>query len=329
MSTLFYRYSRLTALAVILLVAAGLGALMSLGRQEDPSLTERFGTIVTVFPGASAERVEALITEPLEDAIHELAEINETSSNSRSGISIISVQVREDLNPVEVDQAWTLVREQVESVRPQLPAGASAPDVNRQYIGAATMIVALSWDGRGEENMAILSRLAEDLEARLRNLSGTEETRVFGEVEEEIRVLADPDTLAALGLTIADLARLTASADAKAPAGEVRSDSVDLNVEIAGEFDSLDRIRSIALAEGPNGSFVRVGDVAEVEKGARAGFGHGGHRRSPRRARGRLSPARIAGRSVVGCRRCGGCGLRCFGARRAGRDDFPPGRLCR
>lgn len=122
MSTLFYRYARLTALAVILLTAAGLGALMSLGRQEDPSLTERFGTVVTAFPGASAERVEALVTEPLEEAIHELAEIHETSSNSRSGISIISLQVREDLSRVEVDQAWTLVRERVERARSQLPA---------------------------------------------------------------------------------------------------------------------------------------------------------------------------------------------------------------
>ena len=269
MSTLFFRYSRLTALAVILLVAAGLGALMSLGRQEDPSLTERFGTVVTIFPGASAERVEALVTEPLEDAIHELAEIGETSSDSRSGISVITLEVREDLGPTDVDQAWTLIREQVESVRPQLPTGVGAPDVERRYTGAATLVVALSWDGQGEENLAILSRLADDLEARLRNLPGTEETDVHGAVEEEIRVLADPETLAALGLTVADLARLTASADAKAPAGELRSDTVDLNVEIAGEFDSLDRIRSIALAEGPNGEFIRVGDVADVEKGAR------------------------------------------------------------
>jgi multidrug efflux pump subunit AcrB len=269
MSTLFYRYARLTALAVILLVAAGLGALMSLGRQEDPSLTERFGTIVTMFPGASAERVEALVTEPIEDAVHELAEISQTSSNSRSGISIITLQVREDLNPTEVDQAWTLIREQVERVRPQLPAGASAPDVERQYVGAATMIVALGWDRHGEENIAILSRLADDLEARLRNLSGTEETQVFGEAQEEIRVLADPDTLAALGLSMTDLARLTASADAKVPAGELRSGRVDLNVEVAGEFDGLDRIRAIPVAEGRNGTFIRVGDVAEVEKGVR------------------------------------------------------------
>ncbi|MFS2318087.1 efflux RND transporter permease subunit [Maricaulis sp. D1M11] len=269
MSTLFYRYSRLTLLSVFLLVAAGMGAFMTLGRQEDPSLTERFGLVVTAFPGASAERVEALITEPLENTIHELAEINQTSSSSRSGVSVISLQIREDLNPTQVDQAWTKIREQVESVRPFLPPGASAPDVQRQYLGAATMIVGLSWGEAGRENPAILTRLARDLENELRNLSGTDETEVFGDVEEEVRVVADPDTLASLGLTVSDMAALIARADAKAPAGELRSSTTDLNVEIAGELDSLDRIRSIALAEDGSGAFVRVGDVADVIKAAR------------------------------------------------------------
>lgn len=269
MSTVFFRYSRLTILAVILLVAAGLGAFMSLGRQEDPSLIERFGVVVTTFPGASAERIEALITAPLEDAIHELAEIDETGSTSRSGISIIHLRIREDLTATQVDQAWTQIREQVEGVRTTLPPGAGAPDVQRRYLGAATMIVALSWGDEGAENLPILSRLATDLESRLRNMPGTEETGIYGAVEEEIRIIADPDILAALGLSVADVARLTASADAKAPAGELRSDTVDLNVEIAGEFNSVDRIRSIALGQGEDGSFIRVGDVADVEKGAR------------------------------------------------------------
>ncbi|MAK64072.1 MAG: acriflavin resistance protein, partial [Maricaulis sp.] len=269
MSTLFYRYPRLTLLSVILLIAAGLGAFLSLGRQEDPSLTERFGTVVTVFPGASAERVEALVTEPLEEAIHGLAEINETSSNSRSGISVITLQVREDLSVTEVDQAWTLIRERVASVQSQLPAGALPSQVERQYVGAATMIVALSWNGQGEENPAILSRLADELEARLQNLSGTEKTEVFGAVEEEVRVEANPDELAALGLSIADLARLTARADSKSPAGELRAGAVDLSVEVAGEFDSLDRIRDIPVAQAEDGTFIRLADIATIEKSAR------------------------------------------------------------
>jgi multidrug efflux pump subunit AcrB len=269
MKTIFYRYSRLTILAVILIAAAGLGAFFSLGRQEDPSLIERWGVVVTAFPGASAERVEALVTEPLESALHELAEITETKSTTRSGVSIIRLELREDLDAAQIDMAWSRVREQTDRVRPLLPAGVGAPDVQRQYVGAATMIVALSWGDEGDPNMSILSRLSRDLEDELGNLSGTYQTEVYGDVEEEIRVLANPDTLAALGLSVRDVAGVISRSDAKAPAGELRSENVDLNVEIAGELDSIDRIRSIALAQGANGEFIRVGDIADIEKGAR------------------------------------------------------------
>lgn len=269
MATLFFRLSRLSILAVFLLTIAGLGALYTLGRQEDPSLTERFGVIVTPFPGASAERVEALITDPIEDSIRELAEIDDVISTSRSGISLINVNIREDLSATEVDQTWTQIREQVDAVRPFLPAEAGDPDVQRQYIGAATMIVALGWTAGDEPNLAILSRLASDLEDRILNIPGTEETQVYGIANEEIRVLADPDALAALGLTVGDLAGLISQADAKTPAGELRSNDVNLNVEIGGEFETLDRIRTVPVIESQNGDIVRLGDIADIERGIR------------------------------------------------------------
>ncbi len=68
-------------------------------------------------PGASAERVEALITTPLEDAIHELAEIDSTSSSSRSGTSIVHLQIRADLTATHVDQAWAPIGEHAEPSR--------------------------------------------------------------------------------------------------------------------------------------------------------------------------------------------------------------------
>ncbi len=267
MRTLFYRFPRLAILATLLLIAAGVGAFLSLGRQEDPTLVERFGFVITPYPGASAERIEALITEPIENAVNELAEIDEMNSTSRRNVSALFVSLREDLTETEVDQAWTLIREQVNSVTPELPDGSGPPDIQRQYVGAATLIVALSWSDDGEQNMGLLSRLGRDLERQLLNLSGTEETLIFGDVGEEIRVQVEPETLAALGLTMNDIAALTASADSKAPGGQVRGSTVDIGVEVAGAFDGVDRIRDIAIGAGPDGSFVRLGDIATVEKG--------------------------------------------------------------
>ena len=270
MAGLFYRLPRLTILTLFLVIAAGLGSLASLGRQEDPSLIERYGTVVTYFPGASAERVEALITEPLEASIMELAEMDEVISTTRAGVSVLNVAFREDLTGTEVEQTWTKLREQISRVESQLPPGASNPLIKRQYMGAATVVIGLKWASEGEPNMAILTRLARDLEDRLQNMAGTEETELFGEAQEEIRVEIDPEAAAALGLSARDVADVLAESDAKAPAGQITGDHVDLSVEVAGELDSLQRVRNVTLAQSADGRFVSVGDIARVEKTVRS-----------------------------------------------------------
>ncbi len=269
MSKLFYDNPRLAILTVFLVLAAGIGALTTLGRQEDPSLSERFAVLVTAFPGASAERTEALITEPLERSLQELVEIKKLNSTSRNGLSVISIELKERFRGEKVEPAWTLVREQINKAKLFLPPGSAEPDLRRQHIGADTIIVAFSVDEESMDAMPILSRLARDLEQQFQIMSGTEETKVFGAVEEEIRVEADHDMLSALGLDTAALSRLIATADAKTPAGRVRSAGRNLSVEIAGEFDGVSRIRATPVRTGKDGSVTRVGDIALVTKSIR------------------------------------------------------------
>lgn len=269
MTTLFTRYARLTLLLVILIAAAGAGAFFTLGRQEDPTLVERYGIITTIFPGASAERVETLVSEPIEERLLELGEVERVESVSRAGVSQTQVELREDLSPSKVDQAWTLVHEQTNLARANFPPGVQEPSIRRLYLGAATMIVAVSWRDGSDQSIGVISRLATDLEKRFQSMPGTEETRIYGPAEEEVRVLADPDKLAALGLTTVDIAGVLAAADAKAPAGSLNSERVNLGVEIAGELDSLDRVRRVTVLQTPAGDEVRVGDIARLEKGVR------------------------------------------------------------
>ena len=94
MRTLFYRLPRLTVLFILIALAGALGAIMALGRQEDPSLVERYGYVLTMLPGADAERIEATVTDPIETAIRELPEVEEVSSVSRANVSQISIRMR-------------------------------------------------------------------------------------------------------------------------------------------------------------------------------------------------------------------------------------------
>ncbi|MEO0881867.1 MAG: efflux RND transporter permease subunit [Pseudomonadota bacterium] len=267
--TLFYNLPRLTILTILIILAGALGALLTLGRQEDPTLVERFGFVLTTMPGADAERVEALVTQPIEQALRELVEVDQVTATSRANISQISIQIDEGLNEAEVDDAWTLIRSQIEQARATLPAEATVPVVERLYIGAATMIVSMVWEEDREPELAIMARMAQNLADDFRNHPGTEEVTVLGLPTEEIRVVMDTDALAASGLSTRQAAGLIANSDARTPAGQLRTGGSNLNLEVDGAFDSISRIRAAPLFQRNDGSSVRVGDVADVSKGLR------------------------------------------------------------
>ncbi|RAN35894.1 efflux RND transporter permease subunit [Hyphomonas pacifica] len=267
MSTLFFKLPRLAVLAILVVLMGGLGAMLTLGRQEDPTLIERYGYVLTTYPGADAERVEALVSEPLEAALMELPEVDEVSSASRNGFSQIALQIRDDLSESEVDDAWTLIRAKVETARSEFPEGTGIPEVNRQYVGAATLVIGLTWEGEAEPPLTVIRRMALDLEDRFQRLPGTELTDTFGMPDEEVRVVMDPQVLSAAGLSFRQAAGLIASADSKTPAGRLRSSGGTIGLQVGGEFDSIARIREVPLLQRQDGSAVRVGDVARVEKG--------------------------------------------------------------
>ncbi|MEM6534339.1 MAG: efflux RND transporter permease subunit [Pseudomonadota bacterium] len=264
--TLFYRLPRLTILLVLVTFISGFFAILTLGRQEDPTLVERYGQVLTTLPGADAERIEATVTEPIERRLRELAEVKTLKSSSRANVSNIDIDLLDELTPTEVDNAWTLVRQQVSLAQTELPEGTSIPAVRRYYVGANTIIVGLTWTGQGEPQLAVMTRLAQILDDRLKNLNATEETEFFGLPREEVRVIMDPNALAAADLSLAQAAGLIAGADAKTPAGTVRGSQVDLGIEIGGAFDGIARVRSVPLLQRADGSALRVGDVAEVVK---------------------------------------------------------------
>lgn len=265
--TLFFRLPRLTVLAVLVILLGGAGAFFSLGRQEDPTLIERFGMVVVTLPGADAERMEALVAQPLEAALMELPEMEQVEAHSRSGVVQVRIDLREDLTSAEVDDAWTLVREQVAKAQQSFPPGTSAPDITRLYIGASTMVVSLTWEGQGDPPLAVMRRLALDLQDTFQRQRGTELTETFGMPAEEVRVIVDNDALSAAGISIPAAANALAGADSKAPAGRLRTDGGTLGVEVGGELDSIARVRSVPLVQGGGGSVIRVGDVATVIKG--------------------------------------------------------------
>ena len=263
MWSLFYRRPRLLILTLCLIFIWGFFSYQLLPRMEDPSLTQRSAVVTTRFPGASPERVESLVTEAIEQELFEIEEIDSIDSFSTLGFSTIFVILQDKI--ADADEIWSRVRDRLADVTSVLPQGASEPEYQEIDARAYTMLAGLTWDLDSSANYAILSRLAEELEADLR-VQGTEKIKLFGVPQEEIVVEINPADLSALGLTPQELSEQIQMSDAKVSAGQLRSTSNDLLIEIDA-LDTLERIREIPIRSGNSGQIARLGDVAQVRKG--------------------------------------------------------------
>ncbi len=269
MKTIFYRNPRVLALALLMIIAAGASSLLSISRQEDPTITNIFATIVTPYPGADPARVESLVTEKIEQELREIAEIDEINSVSRTGISVVSVQLSEFISDEAIEQSWSEIRDAISEAAKSFPQGVPEPEFDNDRVGAFTAITALTARDGVDVSPAILTRYAELLQDQLRQISGTKIVRLFGKSDEEILVEIAPRKLASLGLSADRVSAAIRQADAKVEAGQIRGTGSDLLVEVSGEIKSLDRIRQIPVMTGAEGRIVRVADVATVKRTVR------------------------------------------------------------
>ncbi len=271
MGALSYRNPRAVTLALLVLLAAGLSSLISIGRQEDSTITNNFATVTTPFPGAEPGRVEALVTSEIETELREIAEIDVIASASASGISLVQVELDETVDPDLFDGIWTEIRDKLSDAEVRFPPGALSPELEVDAnSGAYGAIVALVPAEGAPVAPSLTARYAEDLADRLRDVPGTKLVELFGAPAEEITVTLDAPRAAALGLTPAEVAAAIRASDAKVSAGQVTGAGDDLTVEVEGEIGSLARLKEIVLREGASGSVLRLADVARIERGARS-----------------------------------------------------------
>ncbi len=268
-STFFYRQPRITILVISLILVSGLSAFFVLPRMEDPLMTERVAMVNTVYPGANAERVEALVTEKIEEELQEVDEIMDLRSFSGAGISTITIELRDDVYADQVGAIWSRIRDKLDDVAPRLPQDARKPEFVDLKLKAYALIVGVVWEHPDPENAApswaILRRTAEQLEERIRAVPGTEVIDLFGEPQEEVVVEVDAFRLATFGLTVRDVADQIQASDARMSAGLLRGRS-NLMVEVHGELDSLDRIGRIPVRSTADGRFVLLSDIADIRR---------------------------------------------------------------
>ncbi|MEM1306883.1 MAG: efflux RND transporter permease subunit [Pseudomonadota bacterium] len=268
MESLTFRQPRVVALALLVIIAAGLSSLLAIGRQEDPTITNLFATITTPFPGADSARVETLVTAEIEDMLREIPEVSLINSTSAPGVSIVAVELGDTTPDARIEQVWAEIRDDLADLAPFLPAGVPAPEFNSDGAGAYGAIVALS-ARHDTVPLTIVARYGDELADALRNVPGTKLVDTFGGSDEEVLVTLDPLRAATLGLTADEVARAIGAADSKGQAGRLTGAGTNMILNLSGDIETLDRVRQVILREGADGQVTRLGDVADVTRGPR------------------------------------------------------------
>ncbi|MBM7036230.1 efflux RND transporter permease subunit [Vibrio ulleungensis] len=255
---------RLLVLLCGLLCVSGLVAVNDLPRAEDPLISNRFATVTTTYTGASAERVEKLVTEVVENKLSELSEVKTISSTSRPNISIITIELHDEI--VEPEPVWTLARNKLRDVQRQLPSQASTPNLDSDRTYAFTTIAALKWRGDSEINPLVLGRYANELATRLRMQPGTEFVDAYGIPQEEINVELNLAEAAALGHSPVTLSGLIANSDTKIASGQLVNSHAVYGIEVDSNLDSAQSIGNIIVHSDQSGHTVELRDIASVRR---------------------------------------------------------------
>ena len=220
-----------------------------------------FPTIMVsiVYPGASAEEIETLISKPLEDSFSTLEGIDKVLSTTREGVAIITAQFGLG---VDVNFAELKLRSKLSQVRPYLPDDIQEPIISR-FSFEDIPILFCSVNGKRDVNF-LKDILEDDIKPKIEQIPGVAGLTVFGGKEKQIRITIDKSLLLAKGININQISASIKARNLNFPVGQLKGDEKNTTVRVVGEFNNIDEIKNLPITT-MTGKIVALKDIAKVE----------------------------------------------------------------
>ncbi len=249
----------------ILAVVMVMGAIFysSLSRDSMPPYTIRVASIVSSFPGASPERVEELVSDKIEKLAQELPELKKVTSTSRTGLSVVNVELKMEVSPEELQPVWDRLRRKLSSVQ-GLPNNVH-PQLKDDGIGEVFGIaVGLISDGFAYAEM---KDYADDLRDDLIKLEDAAKVELNGEQSERVFVEFENTRLKTYGLTANKLQNIISGTNILSSGGTINVEAERIILEPTGNFNDIESIREMLIPVGQNGQVVALKDITTIKKG--------------------------------------------------------------
>ena len=262
---IFIDRPRILILTLLFILLAGASSYISIPRQENPELAQRWASIIAIDPGASASRIETQVITKLESALQEIIEIERLDANIQAGSAQMLIELEDYVTFDLIEQTWSEILDKIALVEPTLPKTTSV-ELIRSSGPPISVLYALTWKGQGEAPIILMSRLGDELRRKLAFVDNTERTGLFGIANEEVLVEIDTNKLGLLNLSLAQVSQALANYDSKKPLGKSSDANNEILLKIKENLVNVSQIKDLPIQVIDGYGVVRLQDIATVKK---------------------------------------------------------------
>ncbi len=237
-----------TYFVVALFTVGGIVSFFQLGQLEDPEFTVKTAVVVTFYPGATPVEVEQEVTDLIETAIQEMPEVDKIESDSRAGLSLITVDIDQKYWADVLPQLWDELRKKVRDVRDQLPPGAGTPQVSDDFSEVYGFVLALTGDGF---DMFELDEYAKEIKKELSLVEGVARCEIWGTPTRAVYVDISQSQMTALGISPESVIAALKTQNMVVDAGSIDIAPNRLRVSPSGSFETPEEIGELVLRGTP------------------------------------------------------------------------------
>lgn len=257
----------------IITVICGIVALTGLPVAQFPEIVPPQIIVGTSYPGADAITIEQSVATPLEQqlsGVDEMLYMQSTNANDGTMSLSITFDVESDPNIAQVN-----VANRVAQAQPNLPTEVAQSGLTmRKSTGSPLMIISISSPNKTHDSLFLSNYANININDAIYRVPGVGEVRLFGASDYAMRVWVKPDMLAKLGITIPDLTNALRAQSTVNPAGQLGGEPGPAGkektyvVRAQGRLQSPEEFGEVVVRSNPDGSMVRLRDVARIELGA-------------------------------------------------------------
>ena len=272
-SNIFIQRPKLAIVISLVIMLAGILMIKMLPLEEYPSITPPQVVVTATYAGASSDVIESTIAAPVEAQLNGVEDMIYMSSTSQNGQYQLTLYFNIGSDP---DMAVVNVQNQLQLVTPRLPEEVRryGLSVKKSTGGPGLLMISVNSPSGTYDNLYIANYASIYIKDELARIKGVGKVSVFGSSDYSMRVWLDATKMANLGISVSDVNSAITQQNTQAPAGDlgvepmVNKQMIKLTLRTPGRLQDVKEFEDIIVRSKPDGSQVRLKDIARVELGA-------------------------------------------------------------